>query len=70
MRAQKIAKLKSILPQGVTIYYAMKANPHAAFLGAARDAGVNGIEIASRGEGEQAIAAGFKPDQLIFYRAR
>ena len=65
MRA-KIAKLKTILPQGVSIYYAMKANPHPAFLGAAKDAGVAGIEIASLGEGERALAAGFKSDQLIF----
>jgi len=65
MRA-KIANLKNILPQGVSIYYAMKANPHAAFLGAAKEAGVTGVEIASLGEGERALAAGFRPDQLIF----
>jgi diaminopimelate decarboxylase len=62
----KIAKLKTQMPKGVAIYYAMKANPHAAFLKAALDGGLAGIEIASQGEGEKAIAAGFKADQLIF----
>jgi diaminopimelate decarboxylase len=65
MRA-KIAKLKNLLPGDVSIYYAMKANPHAAFLGAAKQSGVAGIEIASLGEGERALAAGFAPGQLIF----
>ena len=63
MRA-KLAELARIMPAGVELYYAMKANPHPAFLAAARDA--QGIEIASLGEAEKAVAAGFKPDQLIF----
>jgi len=63
---EKIAQLKAIMPAGVEVFYAMKANPHAAFLTAARGAGAAGIEIASLGEAERALAAGFSPAELIF----
>ncbi len=63
---RKIAQLKAALPRGVAVYYAMKANPHPAFLAAARDGGAEGVEIASLGEGRKAVAAGFSPGQLIF----
>jgi len=63
---EKIAHLKSIMPAGVEVFYAMKANPHSAFLQAAREAGAAGIEIASLGEAEKAEAAGFAPRQLIY----
>lgn len=62
----KIAHLKSILPDSVEIFYAMKANPHPAFLDAAMKAGVVGIEIASLGEAEKARAAGFAANRLIY----
>ena len=62
----KIETLRARMPEGVAIYYAMKANPHIAFLDAARRAGVEGIEIASIGEGKKAIEAGFAPGQIIF----
>jgi len=62
----KIAHLKAIMPAGVEVFYAMKANPHAAFLAAARETGAAGIEIASLGEAERALAAGFSPAELIF----
>lgn len=62
----KITHLAGIMPQGVEIYYAMKANPHQAFLDAALKAGARGIEIASLGEAEKAVAAGFAPEQLIY----
>jgi len=62
----KLAKLASIMPAGVEIFYAMKANPHPAFLQAALEGGARGIEIASLGEAERAVAAGFSPDQLIY----
>ncbi len=64
--ATKIEALKLHLPEGVAIYYAMKANPHAAFLETARKAGVEGVEIASFGEGKKALNAGFAPSQIIF----
>ena len=62
----KIAYLKEIMPKGVEIFYAAKANPHPAFFDAARLAGVAGIEIASMGEGDRAMAAGFTAKQIIF----
>jgi len=55
-----------IMPAGVEVFYAMKANPHAAFLETAKQSGAHGIEIASLGEAEKAVAAGFSPDQLIY----
>ncbi len=65
MRA-KIARLQKLLPANVDIYYAMKANPHPAFLAAARQADVAGIEIASMGEGAKAEVAGYQPREIIF----
>jgi diaminopimelate decarboxylase len=62
----KIAQLKTLMPPGVEIFYAMKANPHPAFLQAAKESGAAGIEIASLGEGERALAAGFKGSEIIF----
>ncbi|OIO72626.1 MAG: diaminopimelate decarboxylase [Zetaproteobacteria bacterium CG1_02_53_45] len=62
----KITHLKEIMPAGVEIFYAMKANPHTAFLAAALEAGAKGIEIASLGEAEKAVAAGFDPARLIY----
>jgi len=63
---KKIDRLSAIMPDGVEVFYAMKANPHAAFLRAALDGGARGIEIASLGEAEKAVAAGFSPAQLIY----
>ena len=63
---EKIAALTAMMPAGVEVFYAMKANPHAEFLRAARSSGVRGIEIASLGEAEKAVAAGFQASQLIY----
>jgi len=63
---RKIGHLAAIMPQGVEIFYAMKANPHPAFLAAALKAGTKGVEIASLGEAEKAVAAGFAAEQLIY----
>ena len=63
---QKIAHLQAIMPQGVEVFYAMKANPHPAFLQAALESKVEGIEIASLGEAKKAIDAGFHANQLIY----
>jgi diaminopimelate decarboxylase len=65
MRA-KIAHLKSLMPKGVEIFYAMKANPHAAFLAAAKEENVAGIEVASLGEAVMAVKAGFPAERLIY----
>lgn len=61
---ERLAALAAIMPAGVELFYAMKANPHPAFLAAASEA--VGIEIASLGEAEKAVAAGFAPDRLIY----
>jgi len=63
---EKITNLMRMMPAGVEIFYAMKANPHAAFLSAARESGAAGIEIASLGEAEMAVDAGFEASQLIY----
>ncbi len=62
----KIIHLTDIMPAGVEVFYAMKANPHAAFLAAALEADAKGIEIASLGEAEKAVAAGFDASRLIY----
>jgi diaminopimelate decarboxylase len=63
---EKIAHLVKIMPQGLEVFYAMKANPHPAFLQAALEAGAVGIEIASLGEAERAVKAGFAANRLIY----
>jgi len=63
---EKIGDLVSIMPEGLEVFYAMKANPHPAFLKAALEAGAVGIEIASLGEAERAVAAGFAGNRLIY----
>ncbi len=64
--AEKLGLLARIMPEGVEVYYAMKANPHPAFLAAAREAGAAGVEIASMGEAQKALAAGFDAHRMIF----
>jgi len=63
---QKIGHLVEIMPEGLEVFYAMKANPHPAFLKAALEAGAVGIEIASLGEAERAVVAGFSGNRLIY----
>jgi len=63
---EKIGHLVDIMPEGLEVFYAMKANPHPAFLKAALEAGAVGIEIASLGEAERAVAAGFTGNRLIY----
>ncbi len=63
---KKINCLKRLMPEGVEVFYAMKANPHSAFLATAFEEQVTGIEIASLGEANKAIQAGFDAQQLIY----
>lgn len=58
--------ISRLLPKQVKAFYAMKANPHPAFLQAAKRSGAAGIEIASLGEAERALQAGFSANQLIY----
>ncbi len=55
--AEKIARLRNALPDGVSIHYAMKANPFAPLLAAIVPM-VDGIDVASGGELAMAVTAG------------
>jgi len=61
---EKLSRLSAMMPAGVEIFYAMKANPHPAFLAAAKAAA--GVEIASLGEAIKAVAAGIGANRLIY----
>lgn len=58
---ERIEKLKG-LP--ISLYYATKANPHPEILKVMRESGVS-IDVASVGELEAALNAGFSPAQII-----
>ncbi|QKS27538.1 MAG: L-glutamyl-[BtrI acyl-carrier protein] decarboxylase [Accumulibacter sp.] len=63
--ATRVAELRSLLPDGVRLHYAMKANPmpalvcHMARL-------VDGIDVASAGELKVALDAGANPEEISF----
>ncbi|WP_380874901.1 pyridoxal-dependent decarboxylase, exosortase A system-associated [Sphingomonas sp. DBB INV C78] len=63
--AARVARLRAALPAEVAIHYAMKANPHpqvvAAFAGM-----VGGIDVASAGEMQIALASGMAADHISF----
>ncbi len=62
---ENFRRLDRALP-AVTIFYAMKANPHVGILRALHEVGA-GFDVASRGEIEAAVAAGANAtDDLIF----
>jgi len=62
---RKVHELRTALPSGIEIHYAMKANPMPAvvrhFCGI-----VDGIDVASAGEMDVALAAGMRPDLVSF----
>jgi diaminopimelate decarboxylase len=62
---RKVQELRAALPREVEIHYAMKANPMPAvvrhFCGL-----VDGIDVASAGEMDVALAAGMRPDLVSF----
>ena len=60
-----IKDLQSRLPNRFQLYYSIKANPNAAILRTVLAEGC-GLEIASNGELQQAIAAGCEPSQILF----
>lgn len=57
--------LREALPPDVDIYYAVKANPSLAVLALLRSLGA-GAEIASAGELQAALRAGFSPERILF----
>lgn len=60
-----IRDLQSRLPDRFQLYYSIKANPNAAILRTVLAEGC-GLEIASCGELQQALAAGCHPEQILF----
>lgn len=63
--AERVAELRAVLPVGVKLHYAMKANPMPALVGfmAGR---VDGIDVASGGELKVALDAGADPREISF----
>jgi diaminopimelate decarboxylase len=63
--SRKVAELRAALPADIEIHYAMKANPMPAvvrhFCGL-----VDGIDVASAGEMDVALAAGMRPELVSF----
>jgi diaminopimelate decarboxylase len=63
--ARRIAELRAVLPPRVQLHYAIKANPYPPLL--QRMAGwVDGCDIASAGELDKALSAGFRPQTISF----
>jgi diaminopimelate decarboxylase len=64
MRA-RVAELRAALPPGLLLHYAMKANPLPAVIGLMVGL-VDGIDVASAGELQMALAAGARPAGISF----
>ena len=62
---QRIRDLRIAMPDRLSIHYAMKANPYAPLLEFMADL-VDGLDIASVGEFDQARAAGYLPREISF----
>ena len=63
--ARKAQELRAALPPEVEIHYAMKANPMPEVVRHFRTL-VDGIDLASAGEMDVALAAGMRPELLSF----
>ena len=61
----RIAGLRQAMPERMNIHYAMKANPYSPLLEFMADQ-VDGLDIASAGELEQAREAGYLPREISF----
>ena len=60
-----VAHLREVLPEGVKLHYAMKANPMPAVVGFMAGL-VDGIDVASAGELKVALDAGADPQEISF----
>ncbi len=63
--AARVAELRAVMPPGLEVHYAMKANPHADVLRHLRPL-VDGLDVASGGELADALAAGFDGSAISF----
>ncbi len=61
----RVAQLREVLPKGVKLHYAMKANPMPAVVGLMAGL-VDGIDVASAGELKIALDAGADPSEVSF----
>ncbi len=61
----RVAELRSALPRGIKLHYAMKANPMPALVGLMAGL-VDGIDVASAGELKVALDAGADPAEVSF----
>ncbi|HMC14230.1 MAG TPA: pyridoxal-dependent decarboxylase, exosortase A system-associated [Albitalea sp.] len=62
---ERVAQLRALLPRGVKLHYAMKANPLPALVGFMAPL-VDGIDVASAGELKIALDAGADPAEISF----
>ena len=62
---QRMAELRQVMPERLSIHYAMKANPYGPLLEFMADL-VDGLDIASVGELQQAREAGYTPREISF----
>ena len=62
---RRVADLRAAMPKRLAIHYAMKANPYGPLL-TLMDGLVDGFDVASGGELELALAAGFDADRISF----
>jgi diaminopimelate decarboxylase len=63
--ARRIADLRAAMPADLDIHYAIKANPMPALVGWMAGA-VDGLDVASAGEAQVALAAGADPARISF----
>jgi diaminopimelate decarboxylase len=61
----RVARLRQMLPPGISLHYAMKANPMPALVGCMA-ALVDGLDVASGGELRVALDAGMAPRDISF----
>lgn len=61
----RVADLRSALPSGIKLHFAMKANPMPALVGLMAQL-VDGIDVASSGELKVALDAGASPGEISF----
>ncbi len=62
---KRVAELRKVLPEGLHLHYAMKANPMPAVVSLLNSL-VDGLDVASGGELSVALAAGGDPEHISF----
>ncbi|NCP11840.1 MAG: pyridoxal-dependent decarboxylase, exosortase A system-associated [Sphingomonadales bacterium] len=62
---QHVARLRAAMPDGLALHYAIKANPWAPLLAGVAEL-VDGLDVASQGEMEHALATGMAASAISF----